>query len=707
MRRICLFAGYNYNNIISDYVINYIKELSKHSEVYYLANDYLPELELSKIKPYIKNGWISKHGKYDFISYSKLAKTYVGWDTIDSYDELLMVNDNCMCVNSFTPVFDKMDSKDLDAWWLLFTDSFNIDKTYEVKDYFLYDKNYNSCLGLGSYFISLRSSFFKTFKFKNFLNSFEKLNNKIENYINFERDFYLLMHNETKISCFYEQISSYPISSMTEAFMLIKNSFPLLNIRIFIDNIGGTKNVDKLAAFCEKYCDYPYLSYIKNIRSERNITKRKHENKINNTIKYFTPVFINDFWFFSKKNWGSNKNFKVSLKKFVKYVTPEFLHDLIKFPKTVKNIFNNKQLRFTLKKRPTYSSYYPCHIKNYEKIQINRLKNQLVNYNGNAVIFFNIMQEVISGGMLSIDRLVQHSSKIMSNVTVIQSGLPLNNAIINNPFFEYSIPPIDFKYLIKKICPQKLLLNIPEAFLVDFIDNLDDEDIAWLSAIPCLCINILNQADELMPSTNYIEIARLICANKLTITAAHQRYCTKEKENFYQCPIYLLTPFLPEFDLTTFDKKEKIIIFSPDTNKHKDSVVSHLKEKLPDFKFVTITKMKFEDYKKLISKAMFTITFGEGYDGYFIEPVLSGSISFAVYNDLYFPKNICKLDTLYSSWSELNENIVLDIVKYSNNPDVYNLISTTLRNEVRKFTNDDLSNRNLEDLYRRFMKSKK
>lgn len=707
MRRICLFAGYNYNNIISEYVVNYLKELSKYSDVYYLANDYLPELELSKIKPYIKNGWISKHGKYDFISFSKLANTYVGWDTIDNYDELLLVNDSCMCVNSFAPIFNKMDSKNIDVWWLLFTDNSYIDKTYEVKNYFLDDKNINSCVDLGIYFVSLRSSFFKTFQFKKFLKSFEKLNNKIENYKNSERDFYLLMQNGTKISCFYEQISSYPITCMTEAFMLIKNGFPLLNIRIFIDNISGIKNIDKFAVFCEKYCDYAYLSYIEHIRSERNVTNRKHENKIKNTINYFTPIFINDFCIYGKKNRRSNENFNVSLKKLFKYVTPEFLHDLIKFPKTVKNIFNNKQLSFTLKKRPTYSSYYPCHIKNYAQIQTNRLKNQLKNYNGNVVVFFNIMQEVISGGMLSIDRLVQHSSKIMSDVTVIQSGLPLNNAIINNPFFEYSIPPISFKYLIKKICPQKLLLNIPESFLADFVDNLDDEAIAWLSSVPYLCINILNQADELMPSAYYIEIARLICANKLTITAAHQRYCTKEKEKFYQCPIYLLTPFLPEFDLTTFDKKEKIIIFSPDKNKHKNSIVSHLKEKLPNFKFVTITKMKFEDYKKLISKAMFTITFGEGYDGYFIEPVLSGSISFAVYNDLYFPKNICKLDTLYSSWSELNENIALDIVKYSNNPNVYNLTSTTLRNEVKKYTNNDLSNKNLEDLYRRFMKSKK
>lgn len=116
--------------------------------------------------------------------------------------------------------------------------------------------------------------------------------------------------------------------------------------------------------------------------------------------------------------------------------------------------------------------------------------------------------------------------------------------------------------------------------------------------------------------------------------------------------------------------------------------------------------MKLEDYKKLISKAMFTITFGEGYDGYFIEPALSGSISFAVYNDLYFPKNMNKLDTLYSSWQDLKEKIVEDIKRYSTNADEFNLMSTLLRNEVKRFTNNDLSYKNLNELYARFLKSK-
>lgn len=433
----------------------------------------------------------------------------------------------------------------------------------------------------------------------------------------------------------------------------------------------------------------------------------QQKNKINRIVKYILPVFLTNIHFIFETDSVKNKSPVFNAKRLIKYLTPEILHDLVKFSKVLLNTIKNKEkLRFTIKKRPEDFGYYPCHLKSYEQIQKGRIDTQLKNKNDNVIIFFNIMKEIISGGMLSIDRFTIKAAETMKDITVIQSGLPLDYAIIENPFFEYSVQPISFRYLINEIRPKKLLLNIPEVFLGNFIDDLNDNDISWLQSILDFRINILNQSDKLMPSKYYIEKARELCTNNLTITAAHQRYCTKEKEKIYQCPIHLLTPFLPDFDFKTYEYKEKIIIFSPDVNTFKESIKNQLKQKLPDFKFITISKMKLDEYKKLISKAMFTITFGEGYDGYFIEPALSGSITFAVYNDLYFPKNLGKLDTLYSSWDELQEHIIEDIIDYSNNSEKYNMVSSSIRNEVKKFTNNDLSYRDLNELYKRFMNVK-
>lgn len=704
VEKICLFAGHNYDKVISTYVVDYIIEMANYADVYYISDIELPESELLKIKSYVKNSWFSNNQDNFIEAYSELIENYVGWDIISKYEELILLNDSCICVNSFKSIFSKMDSIHTDVWGLLPSKIKEKQISNEQKSY-LDDKDPD--LYLDACFLAIRSEFFNTLEFRNFFCPDMLKNNQINNDDYGKELGLFFLKNKLKIYCYFKLFYLNSASSVAEALMLIKNGFPLLKIDNFVENIENINEVDNLSISCEKFCDYPYLSYIYNIRRERNVvidsSKLTKYNKIFEIIKYVIPTFINDLFSFKKTNLNEKKHSKSFLKTLIKALTPQALHDVVKMPKILLKTINNKKLRFTFKKRPSKLGYYPSHIKNYDIIQKKRLCELLNNYNGNVVIFFNIMRESISGGMLSIDRLAKNASEIMKDVTVIQSGLPLNNAIFDNPYFDYAIPPISFKYLIKEILPNKLLLNIPEYFLKDFISDLTNEELIWLWSISDFRINILNQSDELMPPLYNIEEAKFICSNKLTITAAHQRYCVREKEIEYKCPIYLLTPFIPKLHITPFNKKQKIIVLSPDINQYKNSIVHLLMKELPDFKFVTISKMKVEDYKKLISKAMFAITFGEGYDGYFIEPVLCGSISFAVYNNLYFPKDICKLDTLYSSWIDLEKNIVNDIKKYSSDPNEYNAISKLLRNEINKFTNTDLAIKNLEDLYERFM----
>ena len=50
MKRICLFAGYDNKNIIHDYVVYYLKELSTVSDVYYMADNEISEEEKVKKK---------------------------------------------------------------------------------------------------------------------------------------------------------------------------------------------------------------------------------------------------------------------------------------------------------------------------------------------------------------------------------------------------------------------------------------------------------------------------------------------------------------------------------------------------------------------------------------------------------------------------------------------------------------------------------
>ena len=61
-KRICLFAGYNADEVIEDYVVYLIEKLSLVSDVYYLADNNVGEEEIAKIAPYVKGAY-GYHGR--------------------------------------------------------------------------------------------------------------------------------------------------------------------------------------------------------------------------------------------------------------------------------------------------------------------------------------------------------------------------------------------------------------------------------------------------------------------------------------------------------------------------------------------------------------------------------------------------------------------------------------------------------------------
>ncbi|TNM41097.1 hypothetical protein FHP29_08750 [Nocardioides albidus] len=117
-RRICLYAAYDADGIVDDYVLHYLRELSRHADVYYLADGVMARTELAKLADVTVAAWSIPHGRYDFGSFSMLATELVGWDTIDGYDELLFANDSCYLLRSLDEAFARMDARPADWWGL-------------------------------------------------------------------------------------------------------------------------------------------------------------------------------------------------------------------------------------------------------------------------------------------------------------------------------------------------------------------------------------------------------------------------------------------------------------------------------------------------------------------------------------------------------------------------------------------------------------
>ncbi len=120
VRRVCLFASYDLDCVVDDHVVDYVTELARHADVYVLAACLTPDTELAKLSAVTKGAWAVPHGGHDPGSYAMLARELVGWDVLDQYDELLLVNDSTYLLRPLDDVFARMDATPAD-WWGLAT----------------------------------------------------------------------------------------------------------------------------------------------------------------------------------------------------------------------------------------------------------------------------------------------------------------------------------------------------------------------------------------------------------------------------------------------------------------------------------------------------------------------------------------------------------------------------------------------------------
>lgn len=147
-KRICLLSGRDKNNVVQDYVVFLVQELSKISDVYYFADGEMPQKELAKIKPYVKYAESAPHHGYDFGSWQYLLH-YIGWSKIEQYDEMVICNDSIYGpMTNMQDIFDYMELRGYDFWGLT--------------------ENYSSNYHLDSYFMVFNNNILKNLKFQEF-----------------------------------------------------------------------------------------------------------------------------------------------------------------------------------------------------------------------------------------------------------------------------------------------------------------------------------------------------------------------------------------------------------------------------------------------------------------------------------------------------------------------------------------------------------
>ena len=242
-RRICLFAGHDPQGLLDAHVVRYLRELSRFADVYYLCDGYLPHTELAKLDGITRGAWAIPHGGYDFGSYAMLAEDLVGWDTVEEYDELLLVNDSCYLLRPLDEVFEQMCTRPVDWWGLQatkglastadapsnsFTDSIPMDVVREERlAEFEHDAVYD--FHVGSYFVAYRRPVVADPGFRRLLGSAGPRQSKLAVVLKYEvGTTHYLVGNGFAFDTFEPYLHPLHPLFTERQFLMIDGGFPLL-----------------------------------------------------------------------------------------------------------------------------------------------------------------------------------------------------------------------------------------------------------------------------------------------------------------------------------------------------------------------------------------------------------------------------------------------------------------------------------------------
>ncbi len=169
MKRIAIFAHYDKQNIIDDYVLFYINELKKVcSDIIFVSCCDLSQQELDKLNCY---KIAHKHNEYDFGSYKRGFLYAKEKKLLDDCNEVLFANDSCYGpFKSLEKIFSYMKEKDCDFWGMTKNKyAFKIVKN-RTKDCYIPH--------VQSYFFVLKQNVFNSKVFEQFINSIHEEENK-------------------------------------------------------------------------------------------------------------------------------------------------------------------------------------------------------------------------------------------------------------------------------------------------------------------------------------------------------------------------------------------------------------------------------------------------------------------------------------------------------------------------------------------------
>lgn len=179
MRRAVVFAHYDKDNIIDDYVIYYLKALKESAhEIIFVSCKSLSDTEKAKLDGIADFIIAETHDEYDFGSY-KRGYLYLK-DRLNDFDELIFANDSCYGpLYPLQVVFDEMEREEHLDFWGITKNKFGLIKKNDK--YIVTHRPH-----IQSYFVVFSKKIFLSDVFDKFMASVKHLDCKNDIVMNYE-----------------------------------------------------------------------------------------------------------------------------------------------------------------------------------------------------------------------------------------------------------------------------------------------------------------------------------------------------------------------------------------------------------------------------------------------------------------------------------------------------------------------------------------
>ena len=263
LRRLCIFAHYDKDNIIDPYVVYYIKSLSKICDIIFVSDCNLAQDELCKLNGLVIKSIAKHHGEYDFGSYKRGYIFAEKEKMLPKYEWLFLVNDSC-----YGPFF-------------------NINRFIKEKERLpntIYGMTINTktpIIHIQSYFLVMPQKAFLNQEIKNFFHTIKKRKEKHTIAVKYEFGLskILLYDLNFHASSFFNDPDFKYNPQSSQYLAMIKKGFPFLKKSLFDKNANKTSNLYMYKKLTHYISPHLFSLIINNLN--RTIAKKTFQNNTN------------------------------------------------------------------------------------------------------------------------------------------------------------------------------------------------------------------------------------------------------------------------------------------------------------------------------------------------------------------------------------------------------------------------------------------